>query len=107
ALLTLAGGGVLLALGVARRSLRGVLAAAGLAYLTGVALAMLAGIALVTLGAAYSVPLLAAVCAAIAVGGAAIASRRGAAGAPRGEPVAGALRPVLALLGVLAGAYLL
>jgi hypothetical protein len=69
-LLVLAGEGILLALGIVRRSVRDMLAAAGLAYLVGIAAVMPIGIAALAAGSSFGVAAFVAVCALLGLGGA-------------------------------------
>lgn len=116
ALLTFAGMGVLQALGLAGRSIRGMLAATGLAYLSGVASTMLIGIAFLTLGASFRLSLFVGTCLILGTAGMLVARAGGARPVPlgggtnatrEGDRPPRNLRILLVVLAVLALVYLL
>jgi hypothetical protein len=77
-LLTVAGAGILVALGIVRVRVRELVAATGLAFLCGVSAVMVLAILGLVVGIPMRLPTLAALCVAVAVGGLVLARRRGA-----------------------------
>jgi hypothetical protein len=92
-----AGFGVLAALGMVGRSLTGVLAACGLAYLSGVAAVLLPGIALLTIGVSLDLARVVAIAAAVGCAGLLAAWLRSDGSRPRHERRNSIRTPRLAL----------